>query len=83
MGKQAGTVSRGNFRPSAAARELARWADVLQRAVGAIGPLGEADAASVEDHAEAEVAPLGCREVAVELQLDLHRILLGGQPEAP
>ena len=63
-------------------RQPARRADVLEHAVPATWRSGEAHPAAVEDHPQAEPAPLGRWQVAVELELDLDRVVVLGQTEA-
>src|SRR5437588_662069 len=60
-----------------------RRAEVVQHAVVAAGPAGQAHPASVEDHAQAEDAPLVGSEHGRQVLLHLHRVGVRREAQPP
>src|SRR5436190_4307163 len=61
--------------------DTARRAEVADDAVLAARPARIADAATVPDQEVREAAPVGTRHEPQQIALDLHRVLLAGEPQ--
>src|SRR6478752_4083122 len=69
------------LRERAARSDTARRAEIVENAVLTAGAARDADTPAVPDQEMRKATPVGARHEPDEVALDLHRILLPGEPE--